>query len=235
MRFTAPFGKTQSSILALSNLQFDEVKTYVSAAQGTRPTPRTRNLRFPKRYSPAILGVFLLLVSCENDPAQVAALFPETRMDAEVISNFETIYSDSAQVRVRIRGKQMLRMEEDEQFVQYFPEGAHIDFFDEFGQVSSTLTCGYGLRYEDQERITLRDSVVWKSTAGDRLDTEELHWIAGDQRIYSDRFVRLRQSDKEITGVGFESNQDFTRAKVVAIQGIVSVKDSPKDSLDRLP
>ena len=89
---------------------------------------------------------------------------------------------------------------------------------------------GYGVRYEQDERILLRDSVVWKSAAGDRLDTEELQWVAREQRIFSNRFVRLRQADKEITGVGFESNQDFSRAKVIAIQGIVSVKDGPDDA-----
>lgn len=191
----------------------------------------------------ASLLLLATLAACENNPAQVAALFTEGRPDAEVITNFETIYSDSAQIRVRIRGPQLLRFEEEQDFVQYFPQGAVIDFFDDLGQVSSTLRCGYGVRYEREERITLRDSVVWTSVAGDRLDTEELHWIATDQRIYSDRFVRLRQSDKEITGVGFESNQDFSRAKVVAIQGIVSIKEGAgpgsragaRDSLARLP
>ncbi len=183
----------------------------------------------------------LLLVSlaaCENDPAAVAAMFPDVRPDAEVIRDFETIYSDSAQIKVRVTGPQMLRVQEESQFVQYFPAGAHLEFYDDAGKISSTLESGYGIRYETDDRVLLRDSVVWQSVAGDRLDTEELHWVSYDRKIYSDRFVRLRQSDKEITGVGFESNEDFSRAKVIAIQGIVQVEPgttSPRDTSARLP
>ena len=84
----------------------------------------------------------LSLCACENDPAAVAALFPDTPMDAEAITNFETIYSDSAKIRLRITGPKLLRVEEHQQYVQYFPEGAYIQFFNEQGQVSSTLVCG---------------------------------------------------------------------------------------------
>ncbi len=174
----------------------------------------------------AALYLVALLAACENDPAAVAAMFPEIRPDAEVISDFETIYSDSAQIKVRVTGPQMLRVMEESQFVQYFPAGAYLEFYDDAGEISSTLQSGYGVRYETDDRVLLRDSVVWKSVVGDRLDTEELHWVSYERKIYSDRFVRLRQLDKEITGVGFESNEDFTRAKVIAIQGIVQVEST---------
>ncbi len=185
----------------------------------------------------AALSVIVSLVACENDPAAVAAMFPDVRPDAEVISDFETIYSDSAQVKVRVTGPQMLRVQEESQFVQYFPAGAYLEFYGDDGKVSSTLRSGYGVRYETDDRVLLRDSVVWESAVGDRLDTEELHWVSYDRKIYSDRFVRLRQSDKEITGVGFESNEDFSRAKVIAIQGIVQVEpgSTPRDTSARLP
>ena len=172
-----------------------------------------------------VLGMLAGLHACENNPADVAALFPEFRPDAEMIREFETIYSDSAQIRVRIKGPLMLRYYENGQFVQLFPKGAEVEFFNEFGQVGSTLTSGYGIRFENDERVIVRDSVIWISEEGDRLDTEELVWESSSERIFSDRFVRLRQADKEITGIGFESNQNFTRSKVIAIQGIVNVED----------
>ena len=163
----------------------------------------------------------VLLMACENDPQDVAALFPEVDPGVEAIRDFETVYSDSAQPKVRVTGPEMLRKPHERGYRQEFAKGAHIEFFDDAGDVSSTLDARFGIRYEVDDRVLLRDSVVWESTAGDRLDTEELHWDPIEEKIYSDRFVRLRQADKEITGVGFESNQDFSRAKVLAIQGIV--------------
>ena len=174
-------------------------------------------------------------VACENDPQAVAALFPEVDPGVEAIRDFETIYSDSARLRVRVTGPEMLRKPDDRLYVQEFTRGAHIEFFDDEGAVSSTLESRYGVRYEEDDRVMLRDSVVWETTAGDRLDTEELHWDPVEEKIYSDRFVRLRQADKLITGVGFESNQDFTRAKVLAIQGIVQVEDEQRPRVPSRP
>ena len=189
-----------------------------------------------QRWGVLATAVLLACAACENDPAAVAAMFPDQRPEAEIIRDFETVYSDSARVKVKVSGPQMLRVLEDSRMVQYFPAGAHIDFYDDEGALSSTLDCDYGVRYEADDRVLLRDSVVWESVAGDRLDTEELHWDAVEQRIYSDRFVRLRQADKLITGIGFESNQDFSRAKVLAIQGIVTVASTPpRDTSVRLP
>ena len=165
--------------------------------------------------------------ACENDPGEVAALFADERPDAEIITEFETIYSDSAQIKVRISGPKLLRLEEGGDLVQRFPDGVLVEFFDDQRQVSSTLRAGFGIRYERAERVVVRDSVVWLAINGDRLDTEELIWEATEQRIYSDRYVRLRQGDKEITGVGFESNQNFTRSKVRAIQGVISIEQQP--------
>ena len=183
----------------------------------------------------ALCVVSVALVSCENDPQEVAALFPEVDPGVEAIRDFETIYSDSAQPRVRVTGPEMLRKPNERLYAQEFTKGAHIEFFDEGGDVSSTLDSRYGIRYEEDDRVMLRDSVVWESTAGDRLDTEELHWDPVEEKIYSDRFVRLRQADKLITGVGFESNQDFSRAKVLAIQGIVQVRDEQAPRVPSAP
>jgi len=164
-----------------------------------------------------------LLSACENDPNAVAAMFADQRPDAEIISGFSTIFSDSAQIKVRISGNLMLRYQENGQFIQQFPKGLFVEFFDPSGKITSTLASKYGIRNEAEESVLVQDSVVWLATSGDRLDTDELMWEAKNEKIYSDKFVRVIQGDKLITGVGFESNQDFTRSKVRAIQGVVNL------------
>jgi len=170
-----------------------------------------------------LLGTLLFATACENDPSEVAALFADQRPDAEIISGFQTIYSDSARIKVRISGGMMLRYQDNGQFIQQFPEGVFVEFFNDEGEITSTLASKYGIRNEDEESVLVQDSVVWLATTGDRLDTDELVWEAKEEKIYSDKFVRVIQGDKLITGVGFESNQDFTRSKVRAIQGVVNL------------
>jgi len=169
------------------------------------------------------LGLVFFTTACENDPSEVAALFADQRPDAEIISGFKTIYSDSARIKVRISGDLMLRYQDNGQFIQQFPDGVFVEFFDEEGDITSTLASKYGIRNEAEESVLVQDSVVWLATTGDRLDTDELVWEAKEEKIYSDKFVRVIQGDKLITGVGFESNQAFTRSKVRAIQGVVNL------------
>jgi len=170
-----------------------------------------------------LVSIIAFFSACENNPSEVAALFADQRPDAEIISGFQTIYSDSAQIKVRISGDLMLRYQENGQFIQQFPEGVFVEFFDPNGEITSTLASKYGIRNEAEESVLVQDSVVWLATKGDRLDTDELMWEAKEEKIYSDKFVRVIQGDKLITGVGFESNQDFTRSKVRAIQGVVNL------------
>ena len=52
-----------------------------------------------------------------------------------------------------------------------------------------------------------------------------MSWEMGTkkQKIFSNQFVKFIRTDKTITGIGFESNQDFTDYKIKDIKGILYV------------
>ena len=50
------------------------------------------------------------------------------------------------------------------------------------------------------------------------------------EKVYSDKFMRIEQEDKIITGIGFESNQDMTQYKIFNSQGIFPVSDALADT-----
>ena len=50
------------------------------------------------------------------------------------------------------------------------------------------------------------------------------------EKVYSDKFMRIEQEDKIIIGIGFESNQDMTQYKIFNSQGIFPVSDAPADT-----
>ena len=134
-------------------------------------------------FSFIFLVVVFVVSGCENDPSEVAALFADQRPDAEIISGFQTIYSDSAQIKVRISGDLMLRYQENGQFIQQFPNGVFVEFFDAKSDITSTLASKYGIRNEAEESVLVQDSVVWLAASGDRLDTDELVWEAKKEKI----------------------------------------------------
>lgn len=160
-----------------------------------------------------------------------AKLDPELNLDAnvETAKEVEIIYSDSAKVRVKITGATLLYHVNTREPQQEFPDGVRVDFYGPDDQITSTLTGKYGIRYEAKGEVIVRDSVVWQSQEGQRLETEELIWDERQQRVYNHRFVVLRKLDEVIVGHGFEASQDFKYAKVIAVEGVKSINEISDD------
>ena len=61
---------------------------------------------------------------------------------------------------------------------------------------------------------------------GERFNTELLFWNQATKKVYSDKFIRIQQPDRVITGHGFESNQDMTVYVIQNIEGIFYVDEN---------
>lgn len=169
----------------------------------------------------AALAILLLgtLTACINDPSEVAELTERMEAGVEVAENVEILWSDSARIRVIATAPIMLNYLDNADQRQEFPAGLHVTFFDEFQDTSSTLIAKWGVYRRRESEITVRDSVIWESVDLQRLETEELNWQENTQRIYTSKFVVLRQPDYLITGYGLEADQSFANAKVLQVDG----------------
>ena len=79
--------------------------------------------------------------------------------------------------------------------------------------------------------MLFRSNVHIRSQRGDKFDTDLLFWDEKQERVYSDKFIRIEQEDKIITGYGFESNQQMTEYQIYNNTGIFTVEDTaPADS-----
>jgi len=84
-----------------------------------------------------------------------------------------------------------------------------VDFFDEKGTRSSTLTAREGELNQQRRDMVARGNVVLQTTEGTRMSTEELQFINQRQRIVSDVFVRVERAGDVLTGIGFESDPNL--------------------------
>ncbi|MCB9285543.1 MAG: LPS export ABC transporter periplasmic protein LptC [Lewinellaceae bacterium] len=177
--------------------------------------------------SGAVIIVFFLLGSwaCKNDLSTIHKAFPPEAVFVEEIRDFEMLYSDSARVRVRIKGPVMWRHIDEKNPRQEFPEGMQVEFFDPNFHVTSRLTSRYAVRYEQEGKIIVRDSVVWTGQNNEKLETEELTWEEQGKKVYTNRFVVVRRDDEILWGHGFESDEDFSRSRIKAIEGRIKVED----------
>ena len=167
----------------------------------------------------ALLALFLPLTACVNDPAEVEEFVRRFDVDTEVAYGIRMIYSDSAKVRVIVTAPTMHNFQGRGDDRQEFPDGLKVVFYDELGDSTSTLIANWGVYRQRGNEITVRDSVVWESVDEQRLETEELNWDEGNERIHTNKFVVLRQPDYLITGYGLEADQNFENARVLQVDG----------------
>ncbi len=168
----------------------------------------------------------LILPSCENDMREVDRFIDKDEVGIEKATNVEILYSDSAIVRVRIRGSLMHSYMDKKNPRREFPNGIIVDFFDNKNRPTSKLTSKYAIRMERDNTILVKDSVVVQSlTNSERLETEELTWDEKKEEIFSDRLVTIKNAEEEIQGYNFRSNQDFTDWSMEATTGQMKVND----------
>lgn len=167
--------------------------------------------------------VFLLLQNCKGKEDAVE-VFTKSDITIEKIQDVDMLYSDSALVRVRIRGPVMLRHLVSDDPRQEFIKGIKVNFFNTFGALAGTLTAKYAVRYEYKGVTLVRDSVVWQSVDGKKLESPELTWNEREQQISTNRFVVVTTLKDTIRSHGFTANQDFTNIKFSAVDGSLEVK-----------
>jgi LPS export ABC transporter protein LptC len=93
-------------------------------------------------------------------------------------------------------------------------EQLRVDYFDDEGEIRSTLTAKEGLLRRRTNDMEARGSVVVVAHDGTRLVTERLTWNERTGKIESDRFVRVTQGEDVFTGVGLEADPDLKNIRV---------------------
>lgn len=171
-----------------------------------------------KKILPFIFIGFLL--GCENDLAEVQRFISTEEVAIEIGKDVEIIYSDSAQVKIIIEAPLLHRHLDKKEPRREFPDGFMVNFYNEKKKTNSQLTSKYAIQYENSKEIIARDSVVLQNPQ-QKLETEELIWEEDNERIHSDKFVKITTADEVITGFGFEADQEFTHWTINIVVGNV--------------
>lgn len=165
-----------------------------------------------------------IFFSCSNDPLHVESLTREEHFPVSTTYNVEMIYSDSGMTRAIIKAPLRETYIRDSQYVE-FKQGIDVQFFDPNQEPESRLTANYAISYTERDVMEARNDVVLVNEKGEQLNTEHLIWDQRANRIYSDVFVKITTPEQVIFGDGFESNQDFSKYKILKVKGIINVND----------
>ena len=174
----------------------------------------------------AVMLLFFML-ACSGEPNEVV----EVTFDPETTYTMKTtgvvsLISDSGVTRYRANAKEWLVYGKAQEPYWYFPKGIYVEKFDSLFQTEASIVADTAYYYDKQGLFQFVGQVEVKSLQGERFETEELFWNQKEDKVYSDRFIRIEQEDKIITGVGFESNQNMTRYTIRESRGVFPVDTS---------
>jgi LPS export ABC transporter protein LptC len=166
----------------------------------------------------------VLAWACSNSDEKLQQFVAGKEMQQETGRDVTLIYSDSAVIKVRITAPLLVRTS-GENPVTDMPEGIRALFFDGNGRQNSILTANRAIQYPNKGLMEAHGNVVVVNEAGDTMYTEKLIWEEKAERIYTDQYVRINRPDEIIYGDGMESNQNFTKYKILNIRGTIALNE----------
>lgn len=164
--------------------------------------------------------VILSLTACSNTELKEPQ---EYKGPLREVENMELFYSESSQVKVKMKAPLVFMFLNDD---REFPKGLYIEFYDIAGNLESTLKADHAYFFKEENKWRGRGDVVVKNILkNEQLNTEELFWKPAEEKIFTDKFVTIRQQGDVVYGEGMEAKQDLSDFEMKRVTGVIEVKE----------
>jgi LPS export ABC transporter protein LptC len=167
-------------------------------------------IKAKKRLFLWLIGVLLVGVSCKSevDPS----MFEIYTGPSSIRYDVNLYHSDSAIVRIQLKAKKQLAFDTGD---FEFPDGIDITFFDELGEITTTIRADKGYYMRNKHLYRGEGDVQVKNIQKDQsLSSEEMYWDPNGKKIYTDKFVTIIDKQTLIKGTGMEADEGFNEYKI---------------------
>ncbi len=174
-----------------------------------------------------LVRIFLMFFffGCVNDPNLVVEFVIDEHQSVEEILDAELLHTEEGRLRVKIIAEKIERFTKKEPSI-IFSENLAIYFYDHFEKIQSTLYSQDAEIDKEKNIMLVYNDVELISCDNKSLETEELIWDQTNNKIYTDKNVKIITGEDTIYGEGFISNPDFTRYEILNIKGTFNFKDT---------
>lgn len=186
------------------------------------------NVRKHKNITIALAMVMFILLSaaCSGRKKIVSeAITERDSLPVMETKGVTTLISDSGIIRYRLQAEKWEVFDKKKPPYWAFEEGIYLETFDTLFQMEANIVADTAYYFEKQKLWKLMGNVIIKNLKGEKFNTELLFWDQNTEKVYSDRFIRIEQPDRIITGRGFESNQEMTKYSIHKPEGIFYMED----------
>jgi LPS export ABC transporter protein LptC len=167
-----------------------------------------------------VTGVFFFS-SCSNSEVAQPVEYNGPLSEAEKVEMF---YSESEHVKVKMIADLVYEFKNGD---REFPKGIYLEFYNPLGKLESTLRANHAYFFKGENQWRGRGKVEVKNIEkNEQLTTEELFWRPAEERIFTDKFVTIKQQEDVVYGTGLEAKQDMSDYKIKNnISGEKSIED----------
>ena len=190
-----------------------------------------RTYLLARRLFTISMGTAVLFSSCRKaDKSEIEKFREQTEdLSVERADNVNIRYTDSARLKAIIHTPELVRFPNKAEPYTEMPKGLDAQFYNPNGEEDSRLSANYGISWETKKLIKLTDSVRVTNQKGERLESEELFWNQEKKTIYTNKFVRIYREYDTIRGAGFESNETFTKYRILKPTGKVKMRENENE------
>ena len=184
-----------------------------------------------------VIVMLLLFTSCGGKEKNLGeAITERDSLPSMATMDVVTYISDSGVTRYRMDADEWLVYDRKKPSYWAFEKGVYLEQFDSVFNVDASIKADTAYYYDKQKLWKLMGHVDIKNRKGERFNTELLYWNQATEKVYSDRFIRIEQPDRIITGYGFDSNQQMTNYQIRNMGGVFYVDEeeqkAPADSVN---
>lgn len=189
--------------------------------------------------APAAVVMSVLCLSAVSGCSEQDKQFADAITERDSLPVLETrgvttLISDSGVVRYRITAPLWQVFDRKQPSYWAFEEGVYLETFDKNFETQANIKADTAYYFDGQRLWELRGNVEIKNLKGEQFDTQQMFWNENTGRVYSDKFIRIQQTDRIVTGQGFESNQQMTVYRIFKPEGIFYVDDTSTAAADTL-
>lgn len=161
-----------------------------------------------------------LFFSCKNNFKEVQKIGISENEPIGIADHINLKYTDSGRVQANLISDKMFDFSNRDFGYSEFPEGIILHLFDAEEQ-KSTIVSDYAIAYNKTDLIDLQGNVVLTTHDGKKLNAEQLYFNQKKEWLFTNKPVKFADNEQIINGNGFDSNMDFSTARVLETTGIV--------------
>lgn len=176
----------------------------------------------------AIMAIVVLIFhsSCKGESKE-RLLHIECSDSLAVMSTFDvnTIISDSGRISYRIIADEWRIFDKRNPPYWAFEKGVYLEKYDTAMNVEATVKCDTAYYYSDKKLWKLINNINIKNSKDEKFFTDLLFWDQETEKIYSDAYIKIEQTDQVTEGYGFSANQNLTVWQINNTKGIYTIEE----------